>query len=863
MRGLLKRLFSRGRELDESSVEELRKAFKSSYHQFRLLVSANHQALAIMAELQHALKGTQPFGMVFVQDRCTRVAASVFQIVKHLNQLGPGEYEKLYERFEEIKRSIAPFCLPAADEDDGALVVSLQGVDASLAGRVGGKMANLGELGNRVQLRVPDGFVMTAAAYRRFMQHNDLQSEIERRMKATELEQLDRCYAVSAEIQRLIVNGSLPQDLEQSISENYQSLVERQGTEINVAMRSSALGEGAAGASFAGQFRSELNVNAENLFQAYKEVVASKYSMPAITYRLNRDIRDEDVAMCVGCLRMIDAVAGGVVYSRNPVNPRDDSIVINSVWGVPVAVVDGRTATDTMTVERGSELRIREKQIPVKKMRFVCYPKEGIRRMLVSDEEGRKASLNDEQIREVARMAILLQEHYQAPQVIEWVLEKDRSISLLQSRPLQPIDGPIPGAIETMDDRRAEAVILQGEVTASPGVAAGPVFIVKKDMDVLRFPEGAVLVTDQSSSRWAALLNRTAAVVAEQGSVSGHLANVAREFAIPALFGAKDATGKLKNDQLVTVDANGMSVYDGLIHALLETTGESKTAVHASPAFSALEAAARSIVPLNLLDPDAPSFRAENCTTFHDIIRFCHEKSVSKMLSFGKDHCFPERFSRQLTIDVPMNWWVLNLDDGFREKVTGKHVNLEDIISIPMLALWEGITRFPWEGPPPIDAKGFLSVMFMATRDPALVPGAPSSYDDRNYFMISKHYCSLTSRLGFHFSIVETLVGDEPNENYISFQFKGGGASDDRRHKRVLFVKDILQEHGFGVEVRDDHLMARLGDREQETMKAYLRIIGHLIICTRQLDMIMSNAQLVGSYKAKITKNIDEILGSS
>ena len=197
--------------------------------------------------------------------------------------------------------------------------------------------------------------------------------------------------------------------------EQFQALEKEGEGKLTVALRSSALGEDLPGTSFAGQYRSELNVSRESLLQAYKEVVASKYSLTAMSYRLNRGIRDEDVAMCVGCLQMVNASSGGVMYSRNPVQIRDDSVIINAIWGLPKSVVDGSLTPDVFLISRGEPFAIRQKQIAVKDQKFVCYPDEGVCRLDITGEESRMPSLSDEQALDLARLAVRLEEYYRIP----------------------------------------------------------------------------------------------------------------------------------------------------------------------------------------------------------------------------------------------------------------------------------------------------------------------------------------------------------------------------------------------------------------------------------------------------------------
>jgi len=861
--GLFKRLFLKKREEDNANVEGLRNAFRGRYHHFKLLLNANNDALGIMSEMEEALRGTHPFGMNFVLSRCTTISTNVWQISSNLNQLAPGKYEALYVSFKEIQLKINPFIRHQAVFKEGPMVIPLQSVNKDMADLVGAKMANLGELKNRMHLQVKNGFAITVKAYDHFMQYNELPSEIARRIQATDVKRLDQLFSLCADIQQLIIRAPLPEELESDIFDHYRILEQEEGKGVKVAMRSSALGEDFSGTSFAGQYRSELNVSGENILQAYKEIIASKYGLLAMTYRLNRGIRDEDTPMSVGCMGMVDAICGGVMYSRNPLDFRNKAIVINSVWGLPKSVVDGSAPADLFVISRDEPMEIVQKEIPSKEGKIVCYRDEGVCRLEISGDESTAPSLKDEQAFELAHIAVKLESYYGAPQDIEWAIQRDGSIILLQCRPLQQMEKHLVRHIKIADDNEPAPVLLRGGVPASPGVASGQVFIVKKDIDALGFPEGGVLVAAQSLPYWASLLNRAAAVITGQGTVVGHLGNVAREFGVPALFGVEGVMDRLENGDLVTVDAEGMKVYQGRVDTLLKSEGTPKNLMEGSPVYEALKGAAQHIVPLHLLDPDSPDFKPANCRTLHDITRFSHEKAVHEMFRFGKEHRFPERSSKQLFYKVPMQWWILNLDDGFNEEVNGKYVKLDNIASIPMLAFWDGFVAVPWDGPPAIDGKGFMSVVFRSTQNPALTPGVRSRYADRNYFMISRNYCNLNSRLGYHFSTMEALVSDRVNENYVGFQFKGGAADYHRRLKRTLFIKEILEKYDFRVEVREDNLIARVEYHEKEDMKKRLQILGYLTLHTRQLDMIMANDTAVRYYKTKIEKDIQELLLSS
>ncbi|HXH48801.1 MAG TPA: PEP/pyruvate-binding domain-containing protein [Terriglobia bacterium] len=844
--------------LSPLAVETLRTTFQARYHNFKLLLTANNKALQIMSEIEEARKGNSPFGMSFIRSHCTAICANVLRMIESMNELAPGKYLDLYGRFRSIESRISEIVRSGkTDTGTGPRTIPLASLDITKSDEAGSKLANLGEVHKRVGVRIPNGFVISSRAFREFMSH-ELQTEIDRLIQSSPTEGIAQLFLLSTQIQQQVIREPVPAALEEDILAAFRELEKVEGPGVKVSLRSSAIGEDSSESSFAGLYRSELNVSADNLIRAYKEVAASKYTPHAMIYRLNRGLRDDQVDMCVGCMPMVNAVAGGVIYSKNPLDKSDERIFIHSAFGLPKAVVDGSVEADLLVVTRNPS-QIEQEHIAVKREKFVCYPEEGICRLDIDGEEASRPSISRTKALELANIAIRIEEHYGVAQDIEWALDEKEEIVILQCRPLRQRNVITLGGREAYRVESYE-VIASGGVTASPGAGYGPVFAVMKESEVLSFPQGAVLVVRQPLPRWATVLSRAAAVIAEQGSVAGHLASVARELGVPAIMGLEGAMNLLKNGQNVTVDADGLMVCSGKIEPLLANREEPRRLMDGSPVLDVLNRASECINPLNLLDPEAPDFRPSSCRTLHDITRFCHEQAVAEVFNFGREHRFSEKASKQLVCGVPMKWWVLNLDDGFGKEVPGKLVNLEDIVSIPMLALWEGIVAVPWAGPPAIDAGGFMAILMEAAANPALDPSLPSPYTNRNYFMISKNFCSLTSRFGFHFSNVEALVSERANENYVSFSFKGGAADYDRRARRVRMVAAIVDEFGFRSKVQDDWITARAEGDDENGMKQKLRILGYLLFHTRQLDMVMSNEAAYAQWKQKLLVDISGVV---
>ncbi len=833
---------------DETGVSRPTISFTQCYKAFRALLTANNTALELMAEMEQTHASGRPFGMAFVRGNCTALSVNIYKMVRLLQKMSGGKYQDLNTAFKRIAGDLEALLKNKPVVTQGEWIMAMDRIDRTMVDLVGEKMANLGELRNRVGLKTPEGFAITATASEYFMAASLLQDEINRRLKTMDADNLEELYMASSAIQQMIINASLPEELEQQILAQHQTLQSIGEEEVLVSMRSSALGEDSGGVSFAGQYRTQLNVSPDFIIQTYKEIVAGKYKSQAIVYRNQRGFRHQDIVMCVGCLVMVDAVLSGVTYSRSPTNRRSDWIEINAVTGLANQVVDGNVATDYFRVSRQPPHRIIHKKIHSLSNNVDSCPIPFL-------------TLSDEQAAELARIAIQIEQHFGEPQDIEWSIDLRGEVVLLQSRPLG-LTAVLPGAPDR-DEGQDDDALLQGGVTASLGVSSGPVCIVRSNIDLLRFPKGAVLVVAHPVPDWATLLNRAVAVVSETGQVAAHLATVAREFGVPAIFGLEGATSRLTEGEEITVDATACRVYQGRKPEIL-ALGVSQTPnlMKDSPIYKLLKEVLAMVTPLNLTDPTSLYFTPSSCRTLHDLTRYCHEKAVSEMFSFGSRYGFDDKCAKQLVGEMAYQWWVIDLDDGFDPTFDkkGKFIPVTAIVSLPMLAIWDGMTAIPWDGPPPINLSGFGSILFQSTRNRNLEPCLRSSLQDRNYFMVSKNFCNVSVRLGYHFSMIEAHLSEFLTENYISFKFKGGAADEQRRVIRINLIMDILGRYGFRLEQKADALSARIEKRPNAYLLDRLKVLGYLLMHTRQIDMVMSDQSMVAHYRDKITSDLRTIV---
>ncbi|MFA4915324.1 MAG: PEP/pyruvate-binding domain-containing protein [Syntrophales bacterium] len=819
------------------------------YHaEFRKLLSTNNSFLETIADLEHKLLNREHIDRSFLKRRVMRTIADLHTMVESLNVISESHYPDLRKVLERITANLGRLVEDSSPSVPAEIVLEISAITRSHADLVGGKMANLGEIRNVLRLPTPDGFVVTTEGFRLLIEEGGIRSWVQDRHMEMELLSTEDLARVSRALRDKIENVGIPLPLKETIFGLYDQLALRIGSNPSLAVRSSALGED-SDFSFAGQFLSLLNVGRNELFLAYLRVVSSLYSPEAIHYQFLHGIWGESAEMAVGFITMVDARASGVVFSKDPNQPDSGQVLIQAIHGLGVPLVEGRTSPESIFVPRKLEeyriIRIPSQQ----KSRLVISPDAELKEETIVSEETGQDCLTDDEARKLAQWALELEDHFGGPQDIEWAIDKERQIIILQSRPLRlskritPTDRPLEGF----------PVLVRGGEVACHGVGSGPAIHIAEDGNMDSFPEGGILVARRSSPMFIRVMGRAGAIITDFGSTTGHMASLAREFRVPTLLNTKVATREIPPGAIITVDANNGFVYGGRVpfaegKEIIDQEADSRIQKPSSSTFLLLEKVIKFIAPLYLTNPRSPKFAVDRCKTLHDLARYIHEKSYEEMFMMGKKVGNLRASSYHLDVFLPIDLYLIDLGGGVKGTSRGRKVKPSQITSVPLAALLKGMLheKIPRFGPRPMDFRGLFSIMM---RHAANSPEMESTFRDPCYALISDNYLNYTARVGYHFSVVDTYCGNTPNKNYISLTFRGGAADATRRGRRARAIAGILKEYGFSVEVSNDLVNARLGKATREETISQLEMIGSLFQFFRQMDVAMTDEDSVHLLK--------------
>lgn len=829
----------------KASRNDLTDVFKAKYERFKELLDSNTEMSRIMSDIEDKLQGRQIFGMSYVRSQAARAVFHTLRMVKSLDGLSGGKYVMLFRIVEDINARIKDDMARRKESPVAEWILPYSRIGRDMVDWVGGKSANLGEVLNHVGLPVPEGFAITTRAFQYFLEANDLVDEINKRKMELSAEDTESVTLVSEEIQRLIISAPVPEDLRNAILAAYDELAERlQGKGgapgPNLSMRSSAIGEDSE-LSYAGQYLSVLNVPRQRLCQTYSYIIASLYTPRAISYRLSKGIRDEDIAMSVACLRMVDSVSSGVSYSRHPFNLLEDHVIITAVPGLGPYAVDGVITPDSYTVSKEAGHAILDTKVPCKPVQLVTNPEGGLKEIPVPPDAQNRSCLTPEQIQTLTGYSIKLENHYGCPQDTEWALDDQGNLLVLQTRPLR-LESCATGEQATTPRIEGYPLLVEDGATAQPGIGCGPAFQVHSEEDLSAFPDGAVLIARHSSPKFVIVMQKAQAIVTDSGSVTGHMASLAREFGIPTILDARQAVATIPTGTEITVDAYSGRIYQGKVQELLNLQQPpKKTHMMGTPVYQTLKQVSESILPLHLYDPKSPAFTPENCTSLHDVMRLVHEFSYTQMFQISDILSNEGGGAAKLDAPIPLDLFIIDLGGGLvpgtecRQRVT-----LASVASVPFRALLEGMTHkdIRYHKPRPVELSGFLSVM---GEQMLSNPHGAERFGDRSYAIISDKYINFSSRVGYHYGILDCYCGNTVNKNYISFSFKGGAADDTRRSRRARSIGMILKNLDFSVECVADRVDAKFQKYEASVILEKLDHVGKLLIFTRQMDMLMTS----------------------
>ncbi|MEA3229020.1 MAG: phosphoenolpyruvate synthase [Campylobacterota bacterium] len=448
---------------------------------------------------------------------------------------------------------------------------------------VGGKNASLGEMYKSLSvdgINIPNGFATTAEAYWLLLDENSIKDKIQKLLSGLDISDTSNLQKRGLAVRSLILNSKLPSILEEEILKSYRTLSKEYNSDsIDVAVRSSGTAEDLPDASFAGQQETFLNISTpETLLQSVKECFASLFTDRAISYRESRGFNHFKVALSVGIQKMVrsDKASSGIMFTLDTESGSQNLILINSIWGLGENVVSGKVNADEFFVFKPTlknNINTILKHSLGSKKEKMLYSKEENTTLNVetSLEEQNSFSINDKEVIELAKQALLIEKHYNRPMDIEWAKDgNDQKIYIVQARPetvqsklqnnstINKYSIKLPSKYNILTSGRA----------VGDKIGTGKVKIINSTSEFSNFKDGDVLVADTTNPDWEPIMKKASALVTNRGSRTCHAAIIAREIGVPAIVGCSDATTSLKDNQKVTVccaDGDEGYVYDGVL----------------------------------------------------------------------------------------------------------------------------------------------------------------------------------------------------------------------------------------------------------------------------------------------------------
>ncbi len=786
------------------------------------LLGSYEEALELLADFERIEHINEAIEMDTVKRLYDRLQRVVQKMIVAIGDLGDQRCGDLLKALQYFDRQTTPLFEPALSIPAHPVLVPLEDIQADMIPLVGHKAANLAIIGNEIGLPVPRGFVLTARAFDHFMEDNDLPGITEAYLRDLTMEDYglieERCEA----IRRLILQATVPDDIEVAIEAQlarWQSALDKP---LFTAVRSTAIGEDTE-ISFAGQFATRLNVPPKGLLAAYREVLASKYTPGATLYRMRYGLDDRTTPMAVLVMAMIPSRASGVVYTRNPSQPEQADLQISAIHGLGEYLMSGAATPHALTVcRRTGQVAIRH--IPKQSHWMRPLPEGGTRIEPMPSEEISHAPIDEATTRCLADWGARLEKHFGAPQDIEWALDTQRHLYVLQSRPLG-LDGPSAAATETDLPLKRLAVIHKGGRKACSGIVCGRIYRADQALHGEKIPADSILVIPKAAPEYTPIVGHVRGVIAIKGSAASHLASVAREFGVPMIVDTGPPADQWIPGQWVTLHADTVTIYEGRIR---KSDGAPLSAVadpFETPVRRRLRALSSRITHHQPPLPDARAAAAPEPTTLYDLIGRVHRCALETLHNGATKIRKPLRTLRWSGDNAAVDFMAQPAAAPQGSNPAPRTRSGQEVGERLLHELWSGLSTHQGENHAdrPLALEGFAIL------------------GDQSFWAAIP--------LGTQQAVVEAIHAPRPGNTRIRLHILGGTDPYYKRCLRTRLLAGVLEELGFMLRLNGALLDASIGTPGLDQGSEILARIGRLLVFSRESDHALVGPWVIGALR--------------
>lgn len=814
------------------------------FNNFKRILEFNNAILEDMARMERALGGEYIFDRAFLETSVSAIASKVHHVTYNLNALTANRYIPLYDRYQEIRTLLDDILSGNVQALAETAVLPLADLGWELEPLVGMDLVCLAELRHHPGMQSSGGFVVTSEGTRA-LSAPDQVATIAARSRIT----VDEVRTGLAQQLQLLLaqHPRAPFSVTVTRIEDDEEPVQEIGRFVLTPCPE----------------RSEVAiVPQEPLFAGSLPLTSTTVFAHWPSERTTEPSPANDslpVELLVHCLEQIAQTTAATLAQIEHQGATPFCLFVRTAFP---AVLYGSVQTrdvqhlpfDALSVsahppehETDNDVYLLRRTHPFERLQSVIPPRPDGRRFAgnrlatdISVDQGqfaRGSALVDlPMLKSLAETAMLLERLFGAPLTVDWELLADATCQVTRIRPLtiSPAEAGETVNPVSASNQQPATVLCQGGQMVQSGVAAGSVVHVTEEMDPADFPPGAVAVARVASPNLTPVLQRAAAVITELGTAAGHLATVARELRIPAIFGVTDALSLLGPDTEVTVDAGETMVYGGIVEHLLRYGAREMDLSPLDREYRMLRRLLRFIMPLNLVNPEASNFSPQGCRSFHDIIHFCHEKAVDELAHFqDRRSDLGAIRTRLMALGVPMDIRVLDIGGGIAPDA-GREPTAAHAHSEPFALFLQGLTH-PEAWTLEMPALGVRDILAGMPRSMSMLT-APADTLGANLAIVGRDYINISLRLGYHFSVIDAHLGEDSYRNYVYFRFAGGLADTKRRQRRAHFISAVLAAMDFKVTVKGDLVIGRLKLVELPVLRSALVALGALTAFSRQRD---------------------------